>query len=507
MRTYATVTLLAVCFLCGCSDGPVPESDPVWFDDMLGAPDQAPTGWPDAAACAPLTGNVQPGGDLVVALAGSVSPAHAPVPLDDAERVVFAACYETLTRVSCTGELLPGLAEAWEPREDGRRWRFRLRTGALFWDGTPVTAQTVIDAWARNFEVTQQSGRPCPGLWIEPSGRGMVARGPAMLEIRLAEPQADLPHLLAHPALAVSAVRSGWLWPVGSGPARLAADTDLPLPDLVCRPNQHHPEAPGWRTLTVRVQSDADQRDLLADDVDLAVIRSRTALDYYTQRPDVRQAPLPWSRKYILLLPPPGRWLATGGTALAAADVTPADSRNTERLTFRRCEPAGCPQLHGPTVAVFTPPLDPDPALDAMQSRNLLHVADDDDAAALAARISARLLPDARVRAVSQDDLARALQDIDAAAFVIRLDACYPTPCLTTAALLAHASWLQAALGEELDDPCDAAHVLLASGLALPLADTRAHVVWRGSVAGLTLAHDGAPLLATLGVTGAEATP
>ena len=507
MRTILTLMLMAAILLVGCSDGPAPGTDPVWFDDMLGAPDQAPTGWPDLATCSPLPGAAGRGGDLVVALAEPVAPGHAPVPLNDAERVLFAACYETLTRVTCTGRLAAGLAEAWEPRENGRRWRLRLRPDAVFWDGTPVTAEAVISAWARNFDITQQSGRPCPGLWIEPSGRGMVALSSHLLEIRLAEPQVDLPHLLAHPAMAVSARRAGWLWPVGSGPARLAADTDLPLPDLVCRPNQHHPEAPTWRTLTVRVLPDADQRDLLGADVDLTVIHSRAAVDYYAQLPDVRRTALPWSHKYVLLVPPTSQLTPASAVRLAAADVTVADGRNTERLTFRRCRPGGCPQLHGPTVTVFTPPLDPDPARDMLQAHHLYHLAGDADAAALAARVAARLLPDAQVRPLPQTDLARSLQDQEGAATIVRLDACYPTPCLSTAALLAHGPWLQAALPEDLNDPCEAARLLLNSGRALPLADTRAYLVWRGPLAGLALAHDGTPLLATLAVAAAEATP
>ena len=45
----------------------------------------------------------------------------------------------------------PGLAESWTSSEDGLTWTFTLREGAMFRDGTPVTAEDVkfsLDRWA-----------------------------------------------------------------------------------------------------------------------------------------------------------------------------------------------------------------------------------------------------------------------------------------------------------------------------------------------------------------------
>ena len=49
---------------------------------------------------------------------------------------------ETLTRLTPDFGLEPGLAERWE-RVDGNRWRFFLRPGISFHDGTPLDAQAV----------------------------------------------------------------------------------------------------------------------------------------------------------------------------------------------------------------------------------------------------------------------------------------------------------------------------------------------------------------------------
>ena len=44
-----------------------------------------------------------------------------------------------------TGEPAPCLAESWEMQDDGRVWVFHLRHGVRFHDGTPFTAQSVVD--------------------------------------------------------------------------------------------------------------------------------------------------------------------------------------------------------------------------------------------------------------------------------------------------------------------------------------------------------------------------
>ena len=83
--------------------------------------------------CVTQPGPVQAAAELVFALTEEVDPAHAPLPHNLAERVVFRNLYETLLQVDCTGALKPGLAVAWERRNGGTTWVLRLRPGAVFW--------------------------------------------------------------------------------------------------------------------------------------------------------------------------------------------------------------------------------------------------------------------------------------------------------------------------------------------------------------------------------------
>ena len=489
----ASAWALVCCLLVACGGSQPPLSnDPADSDT---APREV---WPDIGACDLLPGNPARGGELVLALGEAVAPSHAPVPTNDAERTVFANLYETLTRVTCTGELGPGLAESWVRHDGDRRWRLRLRAGAVFWDGTPVTPETVIAAWNRNQELARITGRPGPSLWIDSGGQSLVAIDERTLEIHLAEPQDQLPRLLAHPALAVAIRRDGWLWPVGSGPCRLAADTDLPLPDLVCRPNLHHPEAPAWDQFSFRILAETDPRDLMQSGVDLAVIRNRHAAAYYHEIDGIHSAPLPWDRIYVLLIPP-GANLNGPATARAVSDAAcPAESRPWADLDFHGCRGAKCPPLHGPDIDLVTPLLDPDPAVTVLNERRLYHPADDPDARALAERAVAFAPAEFALQPADAASLSLALQRADAAGYLVRLNANYPTACHTIAALLARADWLRSGTADPAD-VCTAANELTHNHWAIPLIQTRARLIWRSPVVGLRLTHDGALLVAGLG--------
>ena len=57
--------------------------------------------------------------------------------------------YEPLVYLGSDYTLKPGLAERWELQPDGRTWRFFLRRGVTFHDGTPFTAADVVWTWGQ----------------------------------------------------------------------------------------------------------------------------------------------------------------------------------------------------------------------------------------------------------------------------------------------------------------------------------------------------------------------
>src|SRR5215470_16227538 len=54
-----------------------------------------------------------------------------------------AAMYTGLTDIDYQGNIVPGIAESWEPNQDLSAWVFRLRKGVLFHNGREVDAEAI----------------------------------------------------------------------------------------------------------------------------------------------------------------------------------------------------------------------------------------------------------------------------------------------------------------------------------------------------------------------------
>jgi hypothetical protein len=521
-RRLGPLLLFLLCVLAGCggSGGSGPHDDPVRF---------LPDRWPTTAGtlstlrtgCDVLSDDALPGGDFTVALTAAVDPAHAPVPHNRAERVVFAQLYETLVNVACDGTAQPGLAASWTCTADSTTWVFSLREDARFWDGTRITAEDVRQAWTRNQSDLLPAGAISPWNWINARDRGITAVDARRLAIQLPEPQARFPLLLAHPAAAVAIRQPGWAWPVGSGPCRLRATDPAPLPDLICRPNQHHPHPPVWKSLTFRVTPGLDPRDLVATDIDLALARDLATVAFYDEAPGFQTVPLPWERLYLLVCPPqlnpagPSRWSEAARQLQVTRDVTAVAARPWHDVMFPAGGGGRCPQLSGPITGQSAAPLDSELAAHRLDGLTIAYPQTDPGAVELAGRLSHLAGADTRIAGLIPTDLDLALQWQMAGAFVVAQDQIFPTGCLQLAALMGRTAWLQKAglarpdagpvenLVQAQDLSAGAAGSpsieLARTGIVHPLALSHRWLIVRGELAGLSLDFDGTPLLAGLG--------
>jgi ABC-type transport system substrate-binding protein len=128
--------------------------------------------------------------------------------------------YETLVRRDAEGRISPGLA-TWAAEDGGRRWRFTLRPGARWHDGSPVTADDV------RIHFKRWVGLPEHG-WLGMSSRieRVIAPDDRTLVLELDRPYDVLPELCA---INPGGVRSPstldsqgrFVRPAGSGPWRL----------------------------------------------------------------------------------------------------------------------------------------------------------------------------------------------------------------------------------------------------------------------------------------------
>jgi hypothetical protein len=285
---------VSLSLLAGCGQPPEAEPEPIAPPPI--AVDECSL-FPEAA-----TGE----SEVEVALLDPVSPASAPRPGNEAERLLFRQSYETLVRIDCRGAVQPGLAESWRAEADGRAWRFVLRRDAVFWDGRAVTPAAVVASWSRGGGSIRFDS--------------LAADGDRELVVYLDSAYEEVPALFADPEHAVAG-GSGSTWLPGSGPYRLEAPA--PAIDFSHLVVNAFPVDAARPRLAFRLATATDARDLLDSGVELMVSRDPDILDYVGRRPELSARPLPWNRTYVLLAPTRVRELRSDATAeLPRATVT-----------------------------------------------------------------------------------------------------------------------------------------------------------------------------------------
>ncbi|MDD5718824.1 MAG: ABC transporter substrate-binding protein [Candidatus Krumholzibacteria bacterium] len=479
---------------------------------------------------------------FTLALPGTVAPEHAPLPLTEAERHVFGNCYEPLVRITCDGDLEPALAKDWRAYDGARTWVFRLRDDARFWDGTPLGAVHVIEAWRRAEALCRLHAEPSPFIRFDPRGVALEVRGPRELAVHLAAPGGDLPWLLAHPALAVTGDLGPDGWLTGSGPFQPAPPAGEA--DWILVPVASHPAAASAPPVALLLGDRRDPREHLDLGADAVLTKQRAVVEYYTGLGRHRVEPLPWDRTYYLVTPSEEtgadaldrrRW-ATGWDRLELAREVVTEA--AEPAAFFGLEPqlAPCPVLPPPVQVLAPPSLGDHGVLASRDTDLILWPQSDPEAGRLAERLAAlaarplRPGPDRpglgpltppvppqpgvapEAVAVPAADLAAHIQAARAGAFILPWPQRWPLPCDDLARMLSLADWLlaaglspgpdiravppgaTAARPVEDSEPPQALAVarrLERSQAVQPLLRTRAYLIRSPGLAGLQCSYDG----------------
>lgn len=74
---------------------------------------------------------------------------------------------ETLVMVEPDGKLVGGVAESWSVSNDKLTWRFKIRSGVVFHDGTPVTAEAAAASLRRSLDGESMQQIPLDQLTTE----------------------------------------------------------------------------------------------------------------------------------------------------------------------------------------------------------------------------------------------------------------------------------------------------------------------------------------------------
>lgn len=108
-------------------------------------------------------------------------------------RLIISQPGEFLSISQADGTLKPVLAESWEPREGGKVWVYKIRSGVSFHDGSPMTAKDVAATFNRHADPDVGSNALSALRGILSKG-GAVAKDDTTVEFTLDAPYGNFPY-------------------------------------------------------------------------------------------------------------------------------------------------------------------------------------------------------------------------------------------------------------------------------------------------------------------------
>ncbi len=128
---------------------------------------------------------------------------------------------ETVTEIDqTTGQVVPRLAESWENIDDNT-WRFKLRPGVTFHDGTPLTSEAVVKAFNRMMDPNLSCSNRV--LYFEGMDVELTPIDELTFDVKTPAPAPIMPVLMAMAGVEAPSTNPGALVrdPIGTGPYKL----------------------------------------------------------------------------------------------------------------------------------------------------------------------------------------------------------------------------------------------------------------------------------------------
>jgi peptide/nickel transport system substrate-binding protein len=257
---------------------------------------------------------------------------------------------ETLAGADDGGLPTPGLAASWQVSGDGLVWRFVLREGARFHDGTAVSAEAVVASLER--------ARANPGVLGNAPITALAALSGAV-EIRLSRPFVALPAFLAHSSTQILAPASvdgeGRVRAViGSGPYRIAA-IEMPQRMEVARAETWAGAPPAIARASLLAAGRGETRAVLAESgqADLVYTLDPASLERLRRNPRITVLAVPIPRTITVKLNAGDPLLADVRARRAISDAI--DRAGIARAILRNPE-AAATQLFPPTLSEWHVP-------------------------------------------------------------------------------------------------------------------------------------------------------
>jgi len=214
------------------------------------APAAAPRAAATAGSAAPASAPARPAqstGELKMAVDGEF-----PATLDatkNAYQLLRLGVAETLTRITPQNQVVPWLARE-VSAVDPSTWRVTLRPNAKFWDGTPVTAQDVLNAFQANWAAYP----PANGLLDKNTQIKVV--DPTTLEFKTPDPMGSFPNAVSAQFFLIH--KNGTTMTGPYKPTNLAVGQEMNAEAFA----DHWDGPPPLAKLSVRLVTDANARML-----------------------------------------------------------------------------------------------------------------------------------------------------------------------------------------------------------------------------------------------------
>ncbi|GGY02051.1 ABC transporter substrate-binding protein [Litchfieldella qijiaojingensis] len=273
---------------------------------------------------------------------------------------------ETLVDTDADGNLAPGLATSWTQNDDATIWRFTIRDGARFHDGTPVTAEAV--ATSLEHALTK------PGILDSTPIATIDAEGDEVV-IHLESSFAPLPALLAHSSTQILAPASyaenGEVTAViGSGPYRVDS-LEPPQRLMVTRFDDYWGEAPAIERASYLAVSRGETRALMAESGDADIVftldpASRTRM---SRQPDLTLHAVPLPRTIVIKVNAGHPFLDDQRARQALSE---AIDRTGIAAGLLRAPEAAAPELFPASLGAWHLAISPEESRDLDQAREQL---------------------------------------------------------------------------------------------------------------------------------------
>lgn len=224
-------------------------------------------------------GNPTPrdGGTLRLSTVDSVKTLDPAYAYDETTYYALHAIFDTLLAFGDGTQVVPGLAERWELAADGRQYRFTLRAGLRYADGSPIVAADVAFALAR-----VQAAEDSP---FRPFLDGVVAieaPGERELVVELAQPNSAFVYVFTMKFTAPQRARAGDMRrePLATGPYMVASWDEGQRLELVRNPHYHDRSRQRLERIELRENLAPDTQFLLFERGELDLASRLTAPDF-----------------------------------------------------------------------------------------------------------------------------------------------------------------------------------------------------------------------------------